>query len=58
MKIAQAAALQVRWSQLADPLPCEHLEQEMESDAGRYWAGRYYCTACGESIVHSSYPED
>jgi hypothetical protein len=52
MTSAQAAALRVKWNQLVDRLPCEHLNQEMESDDGRYWAGRYYCTACGELIVH------
>ena len=53
MKRAQAEALQVKWSQRADPLPCEHLEQETETDAAGYWTGNYYCIACGELIVHS-----
>ena len=58
MTSSQAAALRVKWGQLVDPSPCEHLNQEMESDDARFWTGRYYCIACGELIVHPSFPED
>lgn len=53
MNRAQAAVLQVKWSQRVDSLPCEHLEQETERDDDAYWTGYYYCIACGELIVHS-----
>lgn len=53
MKSIQAAALRVKWSQRVDPLPCEHLQQEMESNDGGYLAGRYHCIACGEFVAHS-----
>ena len=52
MKRAQAEALQVTWRQRIDSLPCEHLEQETGSDDAGYWTGNYYCSACGELIVH------
>jgi hypothetical protein len=51
MTTIQAAALRVKWKQQVDPLPCEHLNLELEmSDSGS--TGNYNCIVCGESIVH------
>ncbi len=52
MKNSQAAELRKKWSQLVAPLPCDHLNQEMESTAGGYLTGIYHCVACGESVPH------
>ena len=51
MTPSQAAALRVKWKQQVDPLPCEHLNLELEiSDSGS--TGNDNCIVCGESVVH------
>ena len=52
MTSAQAAALQAKWKERVDPLPCDHLNQELESRDGVYLTGKYHCIACGESVPH------
>ena len=52
MKVAQAAALQAKWRERVDPLPCEHRRQELETSARGYLTGYYHCIACGESLPH------
>jgi len=52
MTSSQAAELREKWSQRVAPLPCDHLNQEMENTAVGYVTGAYHCTACGESIPH------
>ena len=52
MTSAQAAALQAKWKERVDPLPCDHLNQELESRDGVYLTGKYHRIACGESVPH------
>jgi hypothetical protein len=52
MTITQAAELRVKWQQRVDPLPCEHLNLEMEWSDNGYSTGSYNCIVCGEAIVH------
>ena len=54
----QAAALQAKWRERVDPLPCDHLYQELESRDGVFLTGKCYCIACGELIVHPNLPQD
>jgi hypothetical protein len=52
MTITQAAELRVKWQQRVDPLPCEHLNLEMEWSDNGYATGSYNCIVCGEAVVH------
>ena len=54
MTKTQAADLRAKWIQQGDPPPpCDHRTQAL---ADGYLTGRYYCLACGESIVHTHTP--
>jgi hypothetical protein len=52
MTKAQAAGLRREWEQQGDLFPCEHFNQELQSDEGGYTAGLFHCIVCGESILH------
>jgi hypothetical protein len=52
MTNAQAAGLRVRWKQRVDPLPCEHLNLELEWSGSGPPSGNYTCIVCGEPILH------
>ncbi len=54
MTKAQAAELRVKWQQRVHPLPCEHLNQELESSDAGYVTGNHHCIECGESIAHKN----
>jgi len=43
MTKGQAAALRVKWKQRVEPLPCQHLNQELDSGDAGYLTGTYYC---------------
>lgn len=43
MMKAQAGELRVKWKQRVHPLPCEHLNQELESGDAGYLTGTYHC---------------
>ena len=54
MTSAQAAGLRVKWKQRVDPLPCEHLNLELEWSGSGPPKGNYSCIVCGEPILHHS----
>jgi len=51
MTITQAAELRVKWKQRVNPIPCEHLNLELEL-SGSGSTGKYNCIVCGEPILH------
>jgi hypothetical protein len=52
MTTAEAEALRVKWKQRVHPLPCQHLNQELESGDAGYLTGTYHCLDCGEPIAY------
>ena len=52
MTKVQATALQAKWKKQVDPLPCEHIQQEMENTGTGYLTGVYHCMVCGEAVAH------
>jgi hypothetical protein len=52
MTMAQVAELRVKWKQRVDPLPCHHLNLELEWNNSGYLTGKHHCTVCGESVIH------
>ena len=51
MTILQAVALQMKWKQRTDHLPCEHLYLELAWDTLGHSDGNYVCTHCGETVA-------
>lgn len=56
MTKAQADEVRVKWKQRVHPLPCEHLNQELESGDAGYLTGTYHCLDCGESVAVNTNP--
>lgn len=54
MTILQAVALQMKWKQLTDHVPCEHPNLELAWDILGHSDGRYVCTHCGEFVAQQS----
>jgi len=54
MTMLQAAALQMKWKQRTDPLPCEHINLELEWDILGHSDGNYVCIHCGETVAQRS----
>ena len=53
MTEVRAAALRVKWTQRANPFPCQHRYLELEGIALGLWADNYYCIVCGECVVRN-----
>jgi hypothetical protein len=51
MTMNQAAAIRVNWKRRTDPLPCKHLNLELEWKDLGHSTGNYICILCGESVA-------
>jgi hypothetical protein len=47
----EAAAIGLRWEQRAYPIPCEHLNLELERNDRGHATGKYVCVLCGEFVA-------
>ncbi len=50
----QATELQLNWKQRAYPIPCEHLNLELERNGEGHETGKYVCALCGEFVAQTS----
>jgi DNA-directed RNA polymerase subunit M/transcription elongation factor TFIIS len=50
MTKAEAAELQVRWTQQMDSPLCVHRKIDLERSEDGYMTGNYRCLACGHSV--------
>jgi hypothetical protein len=51
MTMNQAAAIRVNWKRRTDPLPCKHLNLELEWKDLGHSTGNYIWILCGESVA-------
>lgn len=54
MTVLQAVALQMKWKQRTDHVPCEHPNLELAWDILGHSDGSYVCTHCGEFVAQQS----
>ena len=55
MTTVRAAALRMKWTQQANPFPCQHRYLELEGIALGHSADNYYCIVCGECVIRNHY---